>query len=177
MNCKTFQKELPDLVLTPGARPSPAAVAHMRSCPPCADEFLGFQDTFAALGSWESREPSPYFDQRLSVRIREEQTRPAMGFFERLRTRMLFNTGEGLRPAMAGVLALALVGVGGGFAGSRGYHVSHAPQASATVNDLQILDRNEQAFQQMDELQQEDDNQPSLSQDPESGKDFPPPTS
>jgi hypothetical protein len=29
-------------------------------------------------------------------------------------------------------------------------------QPSAAVNDLQILDRNEQAFQQLDELQQED---------------------
>ncbi len=45
---------------------------------------------------------------------------------------------------------------GGGFVGLTPTH--HPVEASATVNDLQILDRNEQAFQQMDALQQDDDN-------------------
>ena len=160
MDCKLFQNELPDLILTPGARPSLAAVAHMKSCPPCAQEYLSFQGTFAALDSWKAPDPSPYFDQKLAVLIREEQAQPRMGFFERLQARFLFNTGRNFRPAMAGVLALALVAAGGGsFVGLHGIHSTSAPQASATVKDLQILDRNEQAFQTLDELQQEDDTQ------------------
>ena len=60
---------------------------------------------------------------------------------------------------MIGALALALVVGGGGIAG---IHYTSAPApaaASAAVNDLQILDNNEQAFHQLDELQQ-DENTP-----------------
>lgn len=162
MDCKVFQNELPDLVLTPGARPSLAAVAHMKSCPPCAQEYLSFQGTFAALDAWKAPQPSLYFDQSLAVLIREEQAQPRMSFFERMQARFLFNTGRNFRPAMAGALALALIAAGGGsFIGIHGIHSTSAPQASATVKDLQILDRNEQAFQTMDELQQDDDTQPT----------------
>lgn len=156
MDCKSFQTELPDLVLTPGARPSLAAVAHMKSCPPCAEEYLSFQETFAALDRWHAPEPTPYFDQKLGVRLREQQANPRMGFFESLYTRLTLNTGRSFRPAMAGALALALVAGGGSYLGLSNLH-SAVPQASATVNDLQILDRNEQAFQQLDVLQQDDD--------------------
>ena len=155
-DCKIFQNELPDLVLTPGAKPSPAAVAHLRACPPCAEEYLSFQGTFSLLDTWTAPTPSSYFDQKLAVRLREEQAAPPMGWFERLTTRLQLNTGRSFRPAMAGALALVLVVAGAGsFAGIT---ATHPIQASATVNDLQILDHNEQAFQQMDALQQDDDN-------------------
>lgn len=165
MDCNSFRKELPDLVLTPGARPSLAAVAHLRTCPPCADEYLGLQKTFGLLDTWQVPEPSAFFDQKLAVRIREEQTAPRMSWFEQLQTRFLFNTGRNFRPALAGALALALVVGGGSYAGVSGAfgHGSTA-QASATVNDLQILDHNEQAFQVMDELQQDENSAPSASQ-------------
>lgn len=153
MDCNTFMNELPDLVLTANTRPSAGQVAHMRSCPPCAEEYLSFQSTFAALDAWQAPEPTPYFDQKLAVRIREEQAAPKMGWLERLQTALLFNTGRSFRPAMVATLALTLVVGGGGIAG---INYSNQPQPSATVNDLQILDRNEQAFQQLDELQQDD---------------------
>ena len=159
MDCKEFQNALPDLVLTANARPSLAAVAHMRECPPCAEEYLSFQSTFAALDEWTAPAPSAYFDQKLAVRIREEQAAPRMNWLQSLQSRLLFNTGRNFRPAMIGALALALVVSGGGIAGINGFQAWNAPatpQTSAAVNDLQILDRNEQAFQQLDELQQED---------------------
>ena len=155
MDCKIFQNELPDLVLTPGARPSAGAVAHMKECPPCAEEYLSFQATFATLDAWSAPEPTPYFDQKLAVMLREEQAQPRMGFLERMKSRLLFNTGRTFRPALAGALSLALIAGGGSLFIT---HPAQAPQASATVNDLQILDRNEQAFQELDELQQDDDN-------------------
>ena len=160
MDCKDFQDELPDLVLTPGARPSVAAVAHMKTCPPCAEEYLSFQNTFDLLDTWTVPAPSPYFDQKLAVMIREEQSAPKMGWFERLQTRLVLNTGRNFKPAMAGALGLALlVGIGGGgYAGlSSSTHTPQPTEASATVNDLQILGNSEQAFQEMDELQQEGD--------------------
>jgi len=163
MDCKNFESELMDIVLTPEQTPSVAAVAHMKACPPCAEEYVSFQKTFAVLDTWQAPEPTPYFDQKLAVLLREEQAAPRMGWFESLVTRLRFNTGRNFRPAMVGALSLALV-VGGGSAFVISPVNTGTPvQASATVNDLQILDRNEQAFQQMDQLQQDDDNgsQPS----------------
>ncbi len=183
MDCKEFQNELPDLVLTANARPSLAAVAHLRDCPPCAEEYLSFQSTFAALDDWTAPEPSAYFDQKLAVKIREEQAAPKMSWLESVQARLMFNTGRSFRPAVIGALALALVVSGGGIAGINGFqpwNTPAAPQASATINDLQILDRNEQAFQQLDELQQEDVAAPqdtnNGSQDPASTPDAPPST-
>jgi hypothetical protein len=164
MNCTDFKNELPDLILTPNAQPSLAAVAHMKDCPPCTEEYVSFQKTFAVLDTWAAPEPSAYFDQKLYVRLREEQAAPKMGWFESLMTRLQFNTGRQFRPAMAGALALALIVGGGSFAGFSG--VRHQPdQASATVTDLQILDRNEQAFEQLDELQQDEDSGPQSTDD------------
>jgi hypothetical protein len=165
MDCKNFEKELPDLVLTAGAKPSLAAGAHMKICPPCAEEYLSFQKTFGVLDSWEAPEPTPYFDQKLAVLIREEQAKPRMGWFERLETRLQLNTGRNFRPAMVGALALALMVSGGSIAGTYMPRPAAAVPASATVHDLQILDRNEQAFQQLDALQQDDDDnaQPSAA--------------
>lgn len=158
MDCKDFQKELPDLVLTPDATPSAAAVAHLRTCPPCTEDYVSFQQTFSALEQWQPVEPSPYFDQKLSARIREEQASPAISWFERLQTMLLLNTGRNFRPALAGALSLAMVLGLGGIVGLG--HSTRPMQASATVNDLQILDRNTQAFEQMDLLQQEADTAP-----------------
>ncbi len=157
MNCTTFQKELMDLVLTADAKPSVAAVAHMKICPPCTNEYLSFQQTFSLLDTWTAPEPSPYFDQKLAVRVREVQAEPRMGWLERLATRMQLNTGSAFRPAMAGALGLAMLVAGGSYAGLNGVHLFRPVAASATVKDLQILDRNEQAFQQMDALQPDDD--------------------
>ena len=158
MDCKSFESELMDLVLTPDSTSSVAAVAHMKSCPPCTEEYVSFQQTFSLLDTWKAPEPTPYFDQKLAVLLREEQAAPRMGWFESLMTRMRFNTGRNFRPAMVGALSLALVVAGGSVVAVSPFPANHPVQASAAVNDLQILDRNEQAFQQMDALQQDDDN-------------------
>ena len=160
MNCKACQSALPDLLLEPvdaqGAvvkgRLSEAR-AHLAACAACAQELASLEATFALLDSWDAPEVSPYFDQKMAVRLREEQAAPAAGWFERLRDRLLLNTGRQFRPALAGALALVLIVGGGGFGIS---NFTHAVQASATVNDLQILDKNEKALQQMDQLLQDD---------------------
>ena len=159
MDCKEFQNELPDLLLTPNSTPSVAAVAHLKSCPPCTEEYVSFQQTFGLLDTWAPVEPTPFFDGKLNARIREVQSAPAMSWFERIQARLLFNTGRHFRPAMAGALSLALLlGVGGGSYLSLNQQNRAVPvEASAAINDLQILDRNDQAYKQMDELQQDDD--------------------
>ena len=86
--------------------------SRLDSCATCQNEFASFEATFALLDTWKVADPSPYFDQKLAVRIREEQAMPPAGWFERLQSRLLFNTGRQFRPALVGAMALALL-VGG----------------------------------------------------------------
>ena len=157
MNCKACQTAFPDLLLDPAAPANAAARAHIAACADCAQQLRALQATVALLDTWQAPEVSPYFDQKLAVRLREEQAAPAPGWFERLRTRLLLNTGRQFRPALAGAMALVLIAGGGSFGISTLSH-PHAMQVapmSAAVNDLQILDKNEQALQQVDQLLQE----------------------
>jgi anti-sigma factor RsiW len=166
MICHDCKSALPELLLDPAASSNDAAREHLKTCPACNEEFQSLQATFALLDSWEAPEPSPYFDQKLAVRLREEQAMPPAGWFERMRSRLLFNTGRQIRPVMAGALALVFLAAGGTFADLSGFPHSTKPQVSATVNDLQILDKNDQALQTMNLLLQDDsasnDNVPAL---------------
>jgi len=156
-NCKTCKAALPDLLLDPAAPANAAARAHIAVCTACARELASLESTFALLDTWQAPEISPYFDQKLAVRLREERAAPPAGWWERMRTRLLLNTGRQFRPALATAMALLLI-AGGGSIGIANYQRSAAQpiQASAAVNDLQILDKHEQALQQMDQLLQDD---------------------
>jgi len=153
MNCQHCKSALPDLLLDPSAPAAIAASAHLETCVSCRNEFQALQSTFSLLDTWTAPEPSAYFDQKLAVRLREEQANPPAGFFERLRSRLLFNTGRQFRPALAGAFALVLMVGGGTFATISPFGPT---EASATVRDLQILDKNDQALQTMDQLLQDD---------------------
>jgi len=158
MNCTTCKAALPDLLLDPSAA-NPEARKQLAAVPACAAELAELQATFALLDSWEAPEVSPYFDQKLAVRLREEQEAAPAGWFERMRARLLFNTGRQFRPALVGVMALLLI-AGGGGVGISTFTLANFthPQAQAapTVNDLQILDNNQQALEQVDQLLQDD---------------------
>jgi hypothetical protein len=155
MICKDCQSVFLDLLLEPQAASNAAARNHIESCAECTRELQSLEATFALLDEWKAPEPSPYFNQKLAVRLREEQALAPAGWLERLKSRLLFNTGRQFRPALAGALALALV-VGGGTVANVSGMFHPEPQTSATVQDLQILDGNDQAFQAMDQLLQDD---------------------
>jgi len=138
MNCTTCKAALPDLLLDPSAA-SAEARAHMAACPACAAELAELRATFALLDAWETPEISPYFDQKLAVR-----------------SRLLFSTGRQFRPAMIGAMALLLVAGGGGVGISTFSSHHNQAQLAPAVNDLQILDKNEQALEQVDQLLQDD---------------------
>lgn len=165
INCKTCRSQLADMLLENGFLAAhPEFAAHLKSCEACATELAELRSTFALLDGWAAPEPSPYFDSRLRARIREAEDAEPEGIFERLQAFLLFSTGRQLRPAMTGVLMLLLLIGGGTFAGfyEHANHGAHQPTASATVNDLRILDNNAQALQQMDQLLDlgEDSNDP-----------------
>ena len=152
MNCQTCQTALPDLLLdatSPGAR---AAALHLSTCVDCRTELAELQSTFALLDHFAAPEPSPWFDTRLAVRLREAQAAPPESLWQRFVDTVQLSTGRHLRPALAGAFALVLL-IGGSTAAQLSGLFQHAPQqASAAVQDLQILDHNDQAFQTMDQL-------------------------
>jgi len=155
MNCTTCKSALPDLLLDASAVRA-AVREHLAVCADCAAELSALEKTFALLDTWQAPDISPYFDQKLAVRMREVEAAQPEGWLERIRTRLLLNTGRQFRPAMVGVMALLLVAGGGGVGITTLSRTEKQPQLSPMVNDLQILDKNEQALEQVDQLLQDD---------------------
>jgi hypothetical protein len=148
--CKTCRTHLPELLLDDAYTAAhPELAAHLAACAECEAELTALRATFAVLDHWTVPEPSPYFDSKLHVRLREAVAARPEGLWERTRSFFMYSTGRTLRPALTGALALTLI-LGGGGLGVMLHQP--APQASATVNDLKILDTNAQALQQMDQL-------------------------
>lgn len=168
MDCKTCQNVLPDLLVDPESGTASEVRVHIATCSTCAGEFEALESMFALLDTWEAPEVSPYFDQKLAVRLREEQQAVPAGWLERLRDRLQFGTGRQFRPALAGALAVAVIAAGGGLGISTLNH-SRPARVSAMVNDLQILDNNQQALQQEDQILQDNTpDDPSPAVQPES---------
>lgn len=153
-DCNTCRTHLADLLLDESyVAVHPEMAAHMDGCTECRTELEELQATVAVLGEWRAPEPSPYFDVKLRARLREAQALEPEGLWSRLRSFLLFSTGRRLRPALAGTLVVAVVlGGGGTIAGLYERTAAVAVQASPAVNDLNVMDNNAQALQQMDQL-------------------------
>ena len=152
MNCKTCKTHLPDLLLEDGYEAAhPEIAAHLKACAVCSTELAELRSTMDVMDAWTAPEPSPYFDSRLRARVREAAEAQPEGVLEKLYAFFAFSTGRQLRSAVAGALMLLVLAGGGSFAG---FEIANRPQPqpSATVNDLKILDNNAQAYQQMDQL-------------------------
>jgi predicted anti-sigma-YlaC factor YlaD len=154
MNCRKFQEMLPDLLLDPRSVPGATAEearGHRQVCSQCARDWREYASTMQLLEEWQVPEPSPYFDTRLAARIREARDE-APGWWERMRLRWAIGGNLNLRPAMAATFALLLIVGGGSYAGFWSMNRTMAPSqqhVSATVNDLELLDSNAQALQQL----------------------------
>jgi hypothetical protein len=160
MICRMTKANLADLLLD---RESVAADVrkHVEDCSECRQELAALEAAMHVLEAWDAPEPSPFFETRVAARLRaEREARPA-GFFERLRSRLLYSSNLHLRPVAAGALALLLLIGGGTYAGFLNMEQPQTP--SATVRDLQSLDENSQVFQQLNTLDQQDDDTDSGS--------------
>ncbi len=156
MSCVDYKNRLPEVLFGPEKAPA-ALRLHIEQCSDCREELSALRSTVTLLNDWHAPEPTAYFDTRMAALLREERSAPSMGLFERMRARMLFGDRMGWRPLLVSTLAL-LVLVGGGTYADLMHQWHHAPQAqaSATILDLQSLDRNAQVFEQMDALLQDD---------------------
>jgi anti-sigma factor RsiW len=152
-NCKDCRSHLPDLLLDDAyAAAHPELNGHLAACAECRAELAELRSTFALLDEWQAPEISPYFDSKLHARLREAVEAEPAGFWERMRSFVLYSTGRQLRPALAGALACAMILSGGGTLVFFNFGPQHPAATSATVNDLLILDNNAQTLQQMDQL-------------------------
>ena len=157
MICRKVKANLADLLLDPESVPVEVR-GHVKECSACSQELALLEATMSLMDEWSAPEPTPYFDSKLAVRLREEQRATPAGFLERTRARLLFGSNTSLRPLMAGALALLLILGGGTYAGIMTASHSGTPQpSSAMVRDLQSLDENAQVFQQLSALDQDGD--------------------
>jgi len=74
-----------------------------------------------------------------------------------MRARLLFNNRTYWRPIAATALTVVMAVGGATYVGLVGHKQGQPQQTSATVRDLQSLDNNQQVFQQLDSLDQDDD--------------------
>ncbi len=117
---------------------------HVRGCATCAKEMESLRATLALLEEWQAPEPSPYFDQRLQARLREEREKSSAGLWAWLR-----------KPALAAAFVL-LMGAGIALFRHTPNGTTTQPQmavrASSAVADLQSLDKNEDLYANFDLL-------------------------
>jgi hypothetical protein len=152
MKCEKLQGYLPDMMFDPTRVPA-EAMQHVQECSGCANELKELRATMQLLDEWKAPEPSPYFDTRMAVRLREARETEAPGWLERLRLHFLFGSNMHLRPAVAAAFALLVIVSGGSYVGIVSLNHAAAPHhqaaVSATVNDLELLDSNAQTLQQL----------------------------
>lgn len=152
MKCEKLQGYLSDMIFDPTRVPA-EAMQHVKQCASCAGELNELQATMQLLDTWKVPEPSPYFDTRLAVRLREARESEPPGWLERVRLHLLFGSNMHFRPAVAVAFALVVVISGGSYIGVESLNHAVAPHhqsaVSATVNDLELLDSNAQTLQQL----------------------------
>ena len=149
MKCDEIRELMPDLAVGSSAA-TPEVKAHLDSCAECAGKLEAFRQTMALLDEWRAPEPSPYFDVRLSARLREEAAAPAKGWLHWMR-----------RPGLAVALAVLMAGsvVLLRFNGRITDMSGGAPQGpvaqvepGTAVGDLQALEKNHDLYSDFDVL-------------------------
>jgi hypothetical protein len=156
MTCRKMESNIADMLFDPD-RVSAAVKTHVAECADCSRELAELQATMRVMDAWEAPEPTPYFDTRLQARLREEKAAPPAGWLEQLKARLLFNSRAHLHPIAATALTVLMAVGGATYVGLVGHNHPQPQQTSATVRDLQSLDNNQQVFQQLDSLDQDDD--------------------
>jgi anti-sigma factor RsiW len=163
-NCNDTREMMPDLAAGL-AEATPEIKAHLESCAECAGKLEAFRQTMSLLDEWQAPEPSPYFDVRLSARLREEVAlaKQSQGWLQWLR-----------RPALAASFAVLMIvsvilvrmnnGRRDGGKSNNGAittaTVAVAAEPGTAVGDLQALEKNQTLysdFEVLDDLEVQQD--------------------
>jgi hypothetical protein len=155
MICRKVKTHLANLLFDPESVPADVR-NHLEDCADCSMELVSLEATMNLMDEWKAPEPSPYFDSKLAVHLREEQRAEPAGLLERMRARLLFSSNLHLQPIAVGALALLIIIGGGTYAGLMSSSSPAPVKTSAAVEDLKSLDDNAQVFQQLNSLDQDD---------------------
>lgn len=155
MICRDVKSNLPDLLLDPQSV-APDIRAHVQSCADCGRELRELEATMGLMDGWEAPEVSPFFDARMAALLREEQQAPRAGWLERIKARWMFGNTMHLRPLAAAALAVMIAAGGGLYVGLSEHPAQPVQAASPVINDLQSLDENQQVFQELSTMDQQD---------------------
>src|ERR1700758_2178856 len=143
MKCEEIHEMMPDLASGLAAM-TPEIGAHLAGCNGCEGKLEEFRQTMALLDEWQAPQPSPYFDVRLQARLREEMSRPAVGWLHWIR-----------KPALALALTLLMaigIAVLRTNPGVSEKEASVLAQPGTAVGDLQALDKNHDLYADFDVL-------------------------
>jgi anti-sigma factor RsiW len=149
MNCNQARDQFLDIANSGRVSAAPEVSTHLSACTDCAKLLQALQQTMSVMDEWTSPEPSPYFNTRLRARLAEvkrEEATAARGVFGWLQ-----KPAFGLpiwRPIAAGALAFALA-VSVGLQNRSNVvkpNVGTTTEASAAVNDLQKLEKNQDLY-------------------------------
>ncbi|MCU1286546.1 MAG: hypothetical protein JWO13_2896 [Acidobacteriales bacterium] len=155
MNCNQIQEKFLDLALTDTNPVSSEVSTHLAGCAECAQLYSALRETMWAMDAWQSPEPSQYFNTRFQARLAEvkrEETLAPVGVFDWLR-KPAFGVPV-WRPMAAGALVFALA-LGATMYKSPLVNTptrTGATEASAAVNDLQKLEKNQDLYSDFDLL-------------------------
>jgi hypothetical protein len=138
MNCNEIHELMPDLAAGMSTA-NPETESHLHTCGDCSAKLAEFRQTMDLLDEWQAPEPSPYFDTRLSARLREEMAKPQASWLHWFR-----------KPVLAFSLGVAMVTSVVLFRSDNGTeHIAKGPdtpvqiEPGTAVGDLQALDNSD----------------------------------
>ena len=160
MTCNEINSKLADLLFEPvalnaeGLDVANAELhAHLAGCGSCREQLAELRATMALLDQWEAPAANPYFMTRLNARLEQERQAAPAGWFENLRSRLMFGSRLTLRPVAAMAMTAVLLIGGGTYLGLNNWDQPvAAPQQTAVVHDLETLDSNAQLLDQLETL-------------------------
>jgi hypothetical protein len=160
MNCNQVRDTFLDVAQAGSNAVSSDVSTHLAGCAECAKIQSALQQTILAMDLWESPEPSAYFNTRFQARLAEVKRQEALepvGVFGWLR-KPAFGVPV-WRPMAAGALVCALA-VRATMYKSPAVKspMNTGTEASAAVNDLQKLEKNQDLysdFELLDDLKTE----------------------
>ena len=154
--CTGMETKLAEMLLAPEAAPA-KVTAHVAQCDACRLELEELRATLALLDPWEVPEPNPYFLTRLNARLDDERQAAPAGWFERLRSRLVYGPHLHARPMAAMAMTVVLLLGGGTYLGVTNWDQPAAPPPqAAVVHDLQVLDNNAQLLDQLESMSSSD---------------------
>ncbi len=154
---------LPETLL--GSSPmDPAVEFHLAECSPCQQQLTDLRQTMAMLDDWTAPEPNPYFMTRFAARLAEEQNAPQPGWLARtlrhFHASVLYGSRWKMQPVAAMAMSVLLLVGGGAYLGLNTWEQPQPAVITTTpavVHDLQNLDSNAQALDQLENLSGQED--------------------